>query len=206
MTAAAMPVSELAMYFRRRAADLGAPLDHPTLQLLCFYAQAFHLAKADGPLFADAVRASAAGPEIAALRNDYECFGDGPIPPPGDGEREPMPATPFLASIAALDAVREDSRNGAGGEVPFDPVGLTLSERGAGAPIPSALMRKMVRLRFPHLAAMQWEAPSRTEVLRRARRAAQLRDAELQRERSADASRRPFSAPVHSRVRGTSRN
>ena len=189
MTAAVMPVSELAMYFRRRAADLDAPLDHPTLQLLCFYAQAFHLAKAGVPLFDDAVRAGAEGPEIAALRNDYECFGDGPIPPPGDSEREPMPAAPFLASVAALDAVREDSRNGAGGEAPFDPVGLTLSERGAGAAIPSALMREMVRLRFPHLAAAQWEAPSRTEIMRRARRAARMRDAELQRERSADANR-----------------
>ena len=189
MAAAAMPVSELAMYFRRRAADLGAPLDHSTLQLLCFYAQAFHLAKAGVPLFADAVKAGAEGPEIAALCNDYECFGDGPIPPPSDGRREPMPVTPFLASIAALDAVKEGSRDGAGEQGPFDPVGLTLAERGAGAPIPSALMRKMVHLRFPHLATAPWDAPSRTEVLRRARGAARLRDAENQRGRSAAADR-----------------
>ena len=189
MTVAAMPVSELAMYFRRRAADLGAPLDHPTLQLLCFYAQAFHLSKAGEPLFADAITAGVKGPEIAALRNAYGCFGDDPIPPPGDGGRKPMPTTPFLASMAALDAVREDARDETGEQVPFDPVGMTLDERGADAPIPSALMRKMVHLRFPRLATEPWDAPSRAEILRRARQAARLRDAELQCERSADANR-----------------
>lgn len=188
MTSAMMPASELAMYFRRRSADLGAPLDHATLQLLCFYAQAFHLAKAGTPLFADTVEAGVDGPEIAALRNAYECFGDGPIPPPSDGGREPMPVTPFLASMAALDAVREDSPHDASGGDPFDPVGATVAACGAGAPIPSELMRKMVDRRFPHLAESSWDAPSRAAIFKRARRAARLRHADSRPERSIDAS------------------
>ncbi|HOI75196.1 MAG TPA: DUF4065 domain-containing protein [Syntrophales bacterium] len=62
--------------------EIGDLISNLKLQKLVYYAQGFHLAIEDEPLFSDSIEAWAHGPVIPALYHDYKCFADGPIPPP----------------------------------------------------------------------------------------------------------------------------
>jgi uncharacterized phage-associated protein len=69
---------------RYSADDLGAPVDPMSLEKLAYYAQSFHLALEDEPLFPDEIEAWKWGPVIPAVYRRYQVFGNGPIPTPED--------------------------------------------------------------------------------------------------------------------------
>jgi uncharacterized phage-associated protein len=54
------------------------------LQKLMYYAQGFHLALFDEPLFAESIYAWTHGPVVPVLYHEYKGYGSGAIPPPED--------------------------------------------------------------------------------------------------------------------------
>ena len=77
--------NDIADWIVRYSADeLGAPVDPMSLEKLTYYAQAFHLALSDEPLFGDEVQAWKWGPVVPAVYKRYQAFGASPIFPDAD--------------------------------------------------------------------------------------------------------------------------
>jgi uncharacterized phage-associated protein len=66
--------------------DAGDLLSNLKLQKLAYYAQGFHLALFDSPLFAEEIRAWAHGPVVPELYRAYKHHGSGPIPKPDEAD------------------------------------------------------------------------------------------------------------------------
>ena len=64
---------------RYSADDLGAPVDPMSLEKLAYYAQAFHLATKDRPLFHEDIEAWRWGPVIPSVYQRYKDFEANPI-------------------------------------------------------------------------------------------------------------------------------
>ncbi len=70
---------EVANYFIRLANETGSYISNLKLQKLVYYAQAWHLAIHDTPLFEEDFEAWVHGPVIPALYQEYQHFGWKPI-------------------------------------------------------------------------------------------------------------------------------
>lgn len=76
---------DVADYFLSLAdEDAGDLISNLKLQKLVYYAQGFHLALYDEPLFAEPILAWTHGPVIPDLYHAYKDYGSGPIPKPTD--------------------------------------------------------------------------------------------------------------------------
>lgn len=64
--------------------DEGDYLSHLKLQKLCYYAQGFHLALFDRPLFRERIEAWEHGPVVVELYRLYKDFGSAALPVPTD--------------------------------------------------------------------------------------------------------------------------
>lgn len=69
------------------------PMTHKKLQKLCYYAQAWHLALLNRPLFSEDIQAWIHGPVCPALYAKYADYGWNDIPPVADkGKLYPFPS------------------------------------------------------------------------------------------------------------------
>ena len=76
---------DVAKYFLSLAdEDAGDLISNLKLQKLVYYAQGFHLAIFDKPLFLEPIEAWNHGPVIPELYHSYKQYGAGNIPPPAD--------------------------------------------------------------------------------------------------------------------------
>lgn len=74
-------VSNVARYFLSLAEEeAGDDVSNLKLQKLLYYAQGFHLALFDKPLFTNEIRAWTHGPVVADVYHDYKRYGSGVIP------------------------------------------------------------------------------------------------------------------------------
>lgn len=72
----------VAKYFLAKTDDeAGKDISHLKLQKLVYYAQGFHLAIFDAPLFPEPIEAWTHGPVVRDLYNAYRDYGGDPIPP-----------------------------------------------------------------------------------------------------------------------------
>lgn len=62
--------------------DDGDLMSHLRLQKLLYYAQGFHLAIFDQPVFSEPIEAWTHGPVVPAVYHEYKKYGSGQIPPP----------------------------------------------------------------------------------------------------------------------------
>lgn len=84
-----LAVNDIALYFLAQTdEDEGEVISHLKLQKLCYYAQGFHLAIFDAPLFAEEIQAWAHGPVAPDLWRQYQGYGSGVIPRPEDFDDE----------------------------------------------------------------------------------------------------------------------
>ena len=73
---------EVARYFLSLTdEDEGELISNLKLQKLLYYAQGFHLAIYDEPLFPDDIEAWAHGPVVQSVYHEYKEYGSAPIPP-----------------------------------------------------------------------------------------------------------------------------
>lgn len=76
-------VQDVAKYFLAQCdAEAGDTISNLKLQKLCYYAQGFHLAAFDKPLFRESIEAWPHGPVIRSLYAKYKAHGAGAIPLP----------------------------------------------------------------------------------------------------------------------------
>ncbi|MBF0137457.1 MAG: SocA family protein [Magnetococcales bacterium] len=74
---------DVANYFLSLAdEDAGDFISNMKLQKLVYYAQGFHLAMFDKPLFMEPITAWTHGPVVPLLYQEFKKFGSGPIPRP----------------------------------------------------------------------------------------------------------------------------
>lgn len=74
---------QVAVYFLRLSRpELGDILSNLKLQKLVYYAQGFHLAMLDKPLFEEDFRAWQYGPVVESLYGDYKEYSGGAVPVP----------------------------------------------------------------------------------------------------------------------------
>jgi uncharacterized phage-associated protein len=64
--------------------EVGDTISNLKLQKLLYYAQGFHLALYNKPLFDDDIKSWDYGPVVENAYHQYKCFGSGPIPVPED--------------------------------------------------------------------------------------------------------------------------
>ena len=79
-------VSDIANYFIWRAnsdEEFGDNITNLKLQKLVYYAQGFHLAWYDKPLFHEPIDAWTHGPVVRTLYAQYQSRGANPLPTPG---------------------------------------------------------------------------------------------------------------------------
>jgi len=77
-----IPAIEVARYFLSLTdEDAGELISNLKLQKLLYYAQGFHLAIYDEPLFPESIEAWAHGPVVASVYHQYKKYGSEPIPP-----------------------------------------------------------------------------------------------------------------------------
>ena len=69
-------------------ADAGDLISHLKLQKLCYYAQGFHLALFDKPLFEEKIEAWQHGPVVPILYHEFKEFGNSAIAAPTDMDFE----------------------------------------------------------------------------------------------------------------------
>lgn len=80
-----LSVLDVARYFLvTQDEDAGESITNLKLQKLCYYAQGFHLAIFDTPLFPEPIEAWQHGPVVEVLWRAYRDYGSGPIPKPED--------------------------------------------------------------------------------------------------------------------------
>lgn len=72
--------AEVARYFLWRANSEGKRLTNKKLQKLLYYAQAWHLALDDSPLFDDDIEAWIHGPVVPSVYREYKRYGFSPLP------------------------------------------------------------------------------------------------------------------------------
>jgi len=82
---------EVAQYFlKRQDPDAGDLMSNLKLQKLVYYAQGFHLAMKDSPLFVEPIEAWEHGPVCVPLYHKYKEYGSGAIPIPFDADAYSM--------------------------------------------------------------------------------------------------------------------
>jgi uncharacterized phage-associated protein len=77
-----IPAIEVARYFLSLTdEDAGDLISNLKLQKLLYYAQGFHLAIFDEPLFSESIEAWIHGPVVPEVYRYYKSYGSDPIPP-----------------------------------------------------------------------------------------------------------------------------
>ncbi|HEV7591149.1 MAG TPA: type II toxin-antitoxin system antitoxin SocA domain-containing protein [Longimicrobium sp.] len=80
-----LTATKVAKYFLSKVdEDAGDGISNLKLQKLVYFAQAYHLAMYNEPLFADQVEAWEHGPVVPDLYRHYKAYGSGNIPAPAD--------------------------------------------------------------------------------------------------------------------------
>jgi uncharacterized phage-associated protein len=80
-------VFDAANYFlKRQDPDAGDLMSNLKLQKLVYYAQGFHLAMLDAPLFNERIEAWEHGPVCVDLYHRYKTYASGPIPIPYEAD------------------------------------------------------------------------------------------------------------------------
>ncbi|PZP42405.1 MAG: hypothetical protein DI601_18320 [Azospirillum brasilense] len=80
-----MQANDIARYFLAKAdPEIGDIISNLKLQKLCYYAQGFHLALLDRPLFQEPIEAWQHGPVVPELYHAYKHYGSQSIPAPTD--------------------------------------------------------------------------------------------------------------------------
>lgn len=92
---------EVADYFIALAHERGASVNNLKLQKLLYYAQAWHLALYDRPLFPEKFQAWIYGPAIPSVYSRFKEFGWHELPPPARTLRFAAKTTEFLEEVAA---------------------------------------------------------------------------------------------------------
>lgn len=100
-TSVKLTCEDIAKYFLRLANDTGSFISNLKLQKLVYYAQAWHLAIYDEPLFEEDFEAWIHGPVIPALYQKYKSFGWKPILEDVLELNIPTPTRQFLDEVAA---------------------------------------------------------------------------------------------------------
>lgn len=96
--------SDAARYFLSLSdEEAGDTISNLKLQKLLYYAQGFHLALFDAPLFGDRIEAWTHGPVVPGIYHDYKAHGSGAIPVPTDFD----PLSVDVQSRELLDEVNE---------------------------------------------------------------------------------------------------
>jgi uncharacterized phage-associated protein len=93
---------DVADYFIRLANETGSFISNLKLQKLVYYAQAWHLAIYDIPLFESDFEAWVHGPVIPALYQEYRPFGWKPILKDVEKPRFPQDVQNFLAEVSEV--------------------------------------------------------------------------------------------------------
>ncbi|MDJ0681248.1 MAG: DUF4065 domain-containing protein [Xenococcaceae cyanobacterium MO_167.B52] len=75
---------DVANYLVWLAANSSGAITHLKLQKLTYYAQGFHLAIYDSPLFLEEIKAWDKGPVVSELWHEYKVYGSSPLPSPGN--------------------------------------------------------------------------------------------------------------------------
>ncbi|MBI4187360.1 MAG: SocA family protein [Chloroflexi bacterium] len=92
--------SDVAVYFLSLVdEDEGDFISNLKLQKLLYYAQGFHLAMFDEPLFDETIEAWAHGPVVRRVYSEYADFGANPIPRPANLEPLGKDTEDFLNEI-----------------------------------------------------------------------------------------------------------
>ncbi|MFC7552646.1 Panacea domain-containing protein [Pseudoroseomonas wenyumeiae] len=87
-----MQADDIARYFLAKAdPEAGDAISNLKLQKLCYYAQGFHLALYDRPLFEERIEAWQHGPVVPDLYHEYKSYGSASIPVPQDLDRASYP-------------------------------------------------------------------------------------------------------------------
>lgn len=103
---------DVANYFSWLAGTLSSYVTHIKLQKLVYYAQGFHLALYDEPLFAEDIKAWDSGPVAPVLWREYTFYGYSPIPVPDKfdisiySEREIVLLNGVYSKFGHLDSFR----------------------------------------------------------------------------------------------------
>lgn len=71
--------SYIASLFVARAIQEGNPITQMKLQKILYFAQGYHLAVYDSPLFKEAFQAWQFGPVVPIIYDDYKLYGNSPI-------------------------------------------------------------------------------------------------------------------------------
>jgi len=79
--------------------DAGDLISNLKLQKLLYYAQGFHLALYDEPLFAEEIKAWTHGPVIPDVYHHFKEYGDEAIPAPTKAPRFSREVTQFLNEV-----------------------------------------------------------------------------------------------------------
>lgn len=90
-TVTASPSRDVASYFLSKVDEDDGPITHLKLQKLLYYAQGFHLAVHNEPLFAEEIEAWAHGPVVPTVWQIYRGKGSDPIPPTDGFDPESIP-------------------------------------------------------------------------------------------------------------------
>ena len=94
------PPKELAKWFINRVErNVGESITHLKLQKLLYFAQAYHLANFDEPLFAEEMQAWTHGPVVPSVWHDYKDYSWQSIPTTEDEASVPENLTPYLEAI-----------------------------------------------------------------------------------------------------------
>ena len=89
----AISCKDIANYFLTlNDEEVGELITNLKLQKLVYYAQGFHLAIEDFPLFPETIEAWAHGPVVPALYHEFKKYGSGLIPVPADFNPHNIPA------------------------------------------------------------------------------------------------------------------
>ncbi|HAA28445.1 MAG TPA: hypothetical protein DCE56_13130 [Cyanobacteria bacterium UBA8553] len=102
-----LTASEIADYFIYVANDTGSFISNLKLQKLVYYAQAWHLALYDTPLFDEDFEAWVHGPVIPALFDQYQEFGWKPILKEVEKPEFSLELDEFLEEITEVYFIRE---------------------------------------------------------------------------------------------------
>lgn len=75
-----IPAKEIAQYFLYKATQDEEPITNLKLQKLLYYAQGFHLALLERPLFSETIEKWTHGPVVPVIYREYKANGANPLP------------------------------------------------------------------------------------------------------------------------------
>lgn len=143
---------EIADYFIYESNQTGSLISNLKLQKLVYYAQAWHLALFNGPLFRGTFQAWVHGPVLPELYQRFKVFGWKPIIEDVDQPQLPAAISEFLAQITEAympyEALALEQMTHA--ELPWQQARAGLPPEAAStAPLDETLMKSFYKKRLP---------------------------------------------------------